>query len=127
VTSKKHRNTIPTAEDFARASAVMREQDRGLSDVRSIILSRFEKNGLHEMLLFYSADDMLVSYLFFATSVQMISSEQSGLTAQIKEAIIDELVIAGRGHRSRLKVIFEVDTHENVQKKYNGNYYKMLR
>jgi hypothetical protein len=121
-------NNIPTDEDFERARAATRQRDRGLSEVQTTILGLFFDQGLHQIFILYSPDnDLFVTYLFFVTDDQEKASEQSGLTDQIKNSVLDELERVGRGKRSSLKVNFEIDTDENVQKKYDGDYYARLR
>jgi hypothetical protein len=119
---------IPTEEDFAWADAAMRHRDRGLSEVRSIILNRFVANGLHQVFILYSPDnDLFGAYLFFNNEDEQIASEQSGLTEQIQASVLDELERVGRGEKSALNVDFEIDNDDNVQREYDGDYYSRLR
>jgi len=96
--------------------------------VRSRILERFQAAGLHEAFVLYSpAKDIFVAHLFYRRNSQINEAEASGLTAQIKHNIVEELVRVGRGNCETIKVNFEFDSHENVEANYEGDYYLRLR
>lgn len=123
-------NSIPSEEDFARAHAAMRERDQGLSDVRSIILGRFQKDGLHEAFIHYSpANKRFFAQLFFLRDDQIQEADKSGLVSQIKQTAIEEMERAGRGDRDVIKIEFEFefDSHENVEANFDGDYFLRLR
>lgn len=121
-------SNIPTDEEFAKAQAAMQLLDSGLSEASSAILNRFGGVGLHKVFIFYSpANDLFVAYLFFANAQRQAASENSDLLDQMKNSTLDELERAGRGKSSTLKVAFEIDTDENVQREFGGNYYERLR
>ena len=119
---------IPSDEDFARASAKMKERSRGLSDVRERILDRFQPGGeLHEFFIWYCSDRSFRAYVFYPHETDIKQAETSGLEARIKEAVFDELENVGRGNRQSVEVEFELDSHENVERGFEGNYYNRLR
>lgn len=121
-------NHIPSEEDFARARAAMRDRDRGLSEVRSRILERYNLAGLHEAFVLYSpAKELFVAHMFYRTNSQIGTAEASGVTSQIKNDIVEELVRVGRGSRETIKINFEVDSHENVAANFEGDYFLRLR
>lgn len=121
-------NNIPNPEDFARARAAMKENDRGLDEVRERICHRFREAGLHEaFVLFSPKKNLFVAYLFYQRNEQVEAAEKSGLSLGIKQAVIEELENVGRGNRDALKVDFEFDSHENVEASFEGDYYLRLR
>lgn len=121
-------NNIPTAEDFARARAAMKEHDRGLSEVRDKISKRFREAGLHETFVLYSpANALFVAYLFYQRNDQIEAAAKSGLSLQIKQAVLEELERVGRGNRETIKLDLEFDSHENVEANFEGDYYLRLR
>ena len=121
-------NNIPTDEDFKRAEAADADRNRGLSDVSSRILRRFGGNDVHQVFMFYSPRiDSFGAFVFYRTNKQVAEAEESGLSSQIRQAVIEELGRAGRGDRDTLKVEFEFDSHENVEANYEGDYYLRLR
>ena len=121
-------NSIPSEEDFARARAAMRENDRGLSEVRSRILISFQEAGLHEVFVFYSpANDLFVAHIFYRRNDQIKEADESGLTSRIKQAVVEELERVGRGNPDTIKIEFEFDSHENVEANFEGDYYLRLR
>lgn len=118
---------IPSKEDFARAKAAMRKNDQGLSEVRSQILDQFGARGVHELFVLFSpAANCFGVYVFYNLSAQIEEARRSGLAEEIEVAVLDSLERAGRGPRSSLNVNFEFDSHENVEKNYEGNYYDRL-
>lgn len=120
--------SIPSDEDFVRARAAMQERDRGLSEVRSTILNLFGPDGLHQFFILYSEPHNLFgAYLFFTTQSALVAAEHSGLTDAIKSSVADQLERVGRGEKAALNIRFEVDTDENVQNEYDGDYYARLR
>lgn len=122
------RKQFPSEEDLARARAAMQDRDRGLSEVCSQIVGRFQSSGLHEVFLLYSpANDVFVAHIFYCRTNQIQESEASGLASQIRREIVEELVRIGRGSRETIKVQFELDSHENVEANFGGNYFLRLR
>jgi hypothetical protein len=121
-------NSIPSEEDYARAKAAMRANDRGLSAVRANILDRFKDSGLHNFFILYSpAARRFGAYVFFRCDRHVSESDNSGLSAKIRDSVLDELVAVGRGGRDDLDVTFEFDSHENVERNYDGDYYNRMR
>lgn len=119
---------IPSDEDFARASQAMSENNRGLDKVHDRITKRFKNTCLHEFFMFYSPKiGTFGAFVFFRSNEQIAAAEKSGLSSQIKQAVIEELENVGRGDKDTLKVDFEFDSHENVEANYEGDYYLRLR
>lgn len=118
---------VPSEEEMARAKAAMREEYRGLSDVCDQILIRFRKDGVHEVYIFYDSDtDVFYPIIFYQWEKQIKEAEESGLSSRIKDAVYEELERVGRGNKDNIKVVFEFDSHENVEKNFDGNYYERL-
>jgi len=116
--------SIPTDEDFARARVAMRRNDRGLGDVRERVLERFRELGVHEAFVFYSpGKDTFVVYVFYEVERQIAEAQRSGLEARIMDAVYEELEDVGRGRRDSLRVDFEFDSHESVERSYEGDYF----
>ena len=125
---KMNSNNIPSEEDFRRAEAADAEQHRGLSDVRDQMLHRFKKDEVYELFMFYSEEiDTFGALVFYRWDKQIAEAEKSGLASQIKDAVFEELENVGRGSRDTIRVDFEFDSHENVEKYYGGNYFLRLR
>ncbi len=121
-------NSIPTDEDFRRASAEIDHEQRGLGEVRSALLKRFSDDGLEQTLIFYSpAKDSFGAYLFFTNERVRAQAEKSGLVDVIKDSVLTQLERVGRGKLATLNVTFEIDTDENVQRNFEGDYYLRLR
>lgn len=119
--------SIPSKEDFARAKAAMKKNDQGLSEVRGQLLNQFGVRGVHELFVLFSpALSCFGVYVFYRLNSQIEEAELSGLAEEIKAAIFEALERVGRGPRESLNVKFEFDSHENVEKEYDGNYYDRL-
>jgi hypothetical protein len=122
----KMKNKIPTDEEFARASAAMKYRLRGLSAVRDKILSRFH-GVLHEFFIWDCSETSFIANVFFPLEQQIGESKQSGLVSQIKEAVFEEMENVGRGNRNTIEIEFDFDSHERVERAFNGNYFDRLR
>lgn len=121
------KNNIPSEEDFARASAAMKKRSRGLSDVRERMLNHFKSSGmLHEFFILDCSDRAFRAYVFYPKDKDITVAHKSGLEAEIKDAVYDALEKVGRGDRNTLEVVFEIDSHENVEREFEGNYYNRL-
>jgi hypothetical protein len=106
----------------------MKERDRGLSEVGAKVLELFRREGLHEAFLFFSpASETFFAKLFYRLNAQVSEARESGLSDRIKQSLLVELERVGRGSRDALKVNFEFDSHENVERQFEGDYYLRLR
>ena len=122
------KKNIPTEEEFARASAILKERSRGLSQVRENILTIFGGgNGVHEFFILGGAGKHFTAYIFYQWDREIKEREDSGFSADIIESVFEEMDRVGRGNKKEIKINFEFDSHEVVQKKYKGNYYNRLR
>jgi hypothetical protein len=120
---------IPSEEEFRRASAWMREQDRGLSDVRAKLLDRFREAGVHEVFIFFSPKPpgTFVARVFYRRRDQVEESARTGVSSDIKESLLEELEKAGRGRREELQLDVAFDSDEDVQAHFGGDYSRRLR
>ena len=119
---------IPSKEDFLRAKAAMKKDDHGLSEVRERILAQFKSKGVHEFMVLYSRNtDSFGAYIFYEMDSQIEENVKTGLVEELKEAVYEGLVSVGRGIRGNIKVNFVFDSHENVVRNYEGDYYNRLR
>ncbi len=123
------KSNIPSDEEFARAKAAMRKQDHGLSQVRDRILKRFRERGVHEFFVLFSRPtSTFVAYVFYRCDEEIAKGDDSGFAAEIRDAVFEELAAAaGRGERDTLDVRFEFDSHENIERNFEGDYYNRLR
>lgn len=122
------KNNVPSAEDFAHAKAAIKQNDRGLSEVRELILNQFGSRGVHEVFVFFSPTaNCFGVYIFYRLISQIEQSKQSGLAEEIEAAVLETLEKVGRGPKASLNVRFEFDSHENIENLYGGNYYDRLR
>ena len=46
---------------------------------------------------------------------------------QVSDTVLDALEAEGHGPRATIALQVEMDSHENVQRKFNGDYYKRFR
>ena len=122
------KKNIPTEEEFARASAILKERSRGLSQVRENILTIFGGgNGVHEFFILGGVGKHFTVYIFYQWDREIKEKEDLGFSADIIESVFEEMDRVGRGNKSEIKINFEFDSNEVVQKKYKGNYYNRLR
>ena len=123
-----NKKNIPSAREFAMASASLRNHSRGLSEIRENILNYFkDEQFLHEFFIWDCSDKSFVVYVFYHLNKQIQEAENNGLSTRIEEQVYEELDNAGRGKRESIRIKFEFDSHENVELNYGGDYYSRLR
>ena len=109
---------IPSEEDFARANRKMRELEEGFRLIRESVLSEFkERAPIHSVWLFPNG-----AYVFYPKNSDIELCKDNGTSKALKEYIELEF-------KNKISATCEVnfDSHENVLKQYNGNYYKYFR
>lgn len=119
---------IPSEEDFARAKKFMADRYRNLDAVETAVKQRFKvRCPLHNVYLLAQEDVDFRAYVFFETDADVSACKADGTTKALEDAFYDELARYGRGERSKIVVAFEWDSHENVEKNYDGDYLSRLR
>jgi hypothetical protein len=99
-----------------------------LSEVCDAILGRFKPSGeVYEFFLLDSSEHWFGAYVFYRWDRQIEEAEKSGLASRIKEVVYEEMVKVGRGPREAIRIDFEFDSHENVERDYEGDYFLRLR
>ena len=76
---------------------------------------------------FVLTDITLQVWLFFDTDKTMSEYETNGTTQLVKQKYLDSLIQLDYPKNYLSEVNFIIDTDENVQKNYNGSYFKRLR
>jgi len=66
-------------------------------------------------------------FVFFSTDRDIEDCREIGIRQSIQDVSFDEITRVGLGRRDEVTVAFEFDSDENVQKKYEGNYWFRLR
>lgn len=119
---------IPTEEDFARASASLEKGSRGLNQIRESILCNYSREyKLHEFFIYDSTETSFRAYVFFEKEKDLKMAKKNREIEKIKLVIFKELERVERGGREEVDVVFEFDSHENVESKFEGNYFNRLR
>jgi hypothetical protein len=119
---------IPSDEDLARASRKMKEQSRGLDQVRENFVQTFkDRCRLYRFTIMPQGDNAFLTIVFFEKDKDLEACKKNGLDVEMMDCIYEELERAGRGTRSEITVRFEWDSDENVERKYHGNYFDRLR
>jgi hypothetical protein len=119
---------IPSAADFERADRLMAHRTRGLDRVRDRVLAHFRDRGeLHECFVFDVTEVAFRAYVFYEKEENIEAAQRTGLDQRIVEFVYDALEQEGRGNRKDIKVAFEFDSDENVQKKFKGSYWLRLK
>jgi hypothetical protein len=101
-------------------------------EVREAILNwaRAEKIdliGIEYVVPFVSTDKNLVAYLFFDTDDRVKEYKSDGTVQKVKEEFVRVLQAMKYKKSYLAKVDFVIDSDENVQKNYEGNYFYRLR
>ena len=124
----KKRSSIPTDEEFARASRLMRERMRGLDEISRQVIAHFGTTlPIHAFYLLPQSDVSFRGYLFLETDADTDAFKGSGLLAAVTDYIFTQFALAGRGDRPNTTLDIELDSHQNVNKTHHGNYFNRLR
>jgi len=119
---------IPGAAEFERASQLMADRARGLDQVRDDVLAQFQTSGqLFEFFILDQLDVDFRAYVFFRHDGDIDSAHETGLATRIVDFVYTALERHGRGRRGDITVAFEFDSHEHVQRSFEGNYWLRLR
>lgn len=81
---------------------------------------------MYEFFILDCAENAFRAYVFYRWAREVDAAEESGLAIDIRKAVFDSLAVVGRGVRNQLRVDFEFDSHENVERNYSGNYFNRL-
>jgi hypothetical protein len=120
---QKTSNT-PSDEEFERVHARMRAEESLYAGVRAKVLSSFPKVPLRDIFGFGDPAKRPDVWVFYETSRDIEVYRANGAERSIKEAIRRELVSVTS---KVVPVQITFDSHENVQRKCNGNYWKYLK
>ena len=120
-------NDIPSEEEFTRASEILRERSYGLSELRDEVLTKFRDEFIHEFFIFDVSDCSFKAYVFFQLEQQRKELIGTKFTFELEAYIYRQLEKFGRGKRENLQLEIEIDSHENVELKYGGDYFSRLR
>jgi len=117
---------IPTDEEFARASRVMEERARNLDRVREAVLAHFGKRyPLHDFFILDQRDVDFRAYAFLERDEDVEAMRKRGLDRELLDFVYEELERQGRG--TDIDVALELDSHENVVARFEGDYSLRLR
>ena len=120
---------IPSDEEFEQASRMMENAFRGLEIVEKRVMERFgnECRLVHFFILPGRNDREFHAYIFFKGNSDVKACKAQGIVDDIVDFVYEQLEDIGRGNRKNIRVLFEVDSDENVRKNYEGDYYLRLR
>jgi hypothetical protein len=114
---------IPSDEDFARAEKRQAEMSQAFSRIRETVLQEFNGHApLHDIWLFPDRTTNFRAHVFYRSDSDIATSKDNGSENSIREALVREFR-AWNGSSCAV----EFDSHENVLKKDNGNYYKHFK
>jgi len=119
---------IPSDEDFAKAKRLARERSKNLDVVNKSVMLQFKDIcPLHYFILMPQRNDQFWAGIFFVNDEDIAICEESGVSDQIQRFVYAELERQGRGKREDIKVAFEFDSDENVNRNFDGDYFLRLR
>jgi len=118
----------PSEEDFERAKRLARERARGLDSVCARVEERFGvQASLHSIYILPQRDVDFRAYVFFRTNDDLDRAEGTEVAQEIRDFVVTELERAGRGSKGEITVAFELDSDENVEANFEGDYLLRLR
>ena len=111
-----------TREDQFRLIEGARERLMNWAHARGIPLVRLD------FLVPFVADDFSLSaWLFYDTDASAAAREADGTTATLRHEFLAALRALGYPERWAGDITFNVDSHENVVRSYEGSYFYRLR
>jgi|GEM_PF-6314160 len=126
--AKPKTQSIPSEADFARAHAQMRESWRGVEAAKAIVEARFrEVPELHSMYLLPGDARSYQLAIFLNRNKDLGPAKESGLIRQMVETVCEALSQTRQEaiHIDAIQV--ELDSNENVNKQFGGNYFNRMR
>jgi hypothetical protein len=118
---------IPSEEKFARAHRKTQEEWRGVTEAHRKVWELFRyATELHEIYI-WPHDDYYGLLIFFKQDRDIEAAQASGLVQRMVEATRDQLRLTRAMTGNGPTVVAELDSDENVQRKFNGNYGSRLR
>lgn len=121
-------SNIPSDADFERAKRLARERSRNLDGVCDRVKEHFKGTApLHNVYILPQRDVDFRVYVFFRTDADIELCEVAGVSREIRDEVYAALERAGRGRRDDIKVAFEYDSDENVDRNFEGDYSLRLR
>jgi hypothetical protein len=108
------------------------EQFRFVETARERLISWAHAHGIPlvrvEFLVPFVADDFSLSmWLFYDTDASAVALEANGTTATLRREFLAALRALGYPERWLGEIAFDVDSHENVARSYEGSYFYRLR
>jgi hypothetical protein len=119
---------IPSAEDFARAKARIDEQSAVFNAVRKGFLRRFAGRApVRDIYLFPSPTTDYDAWIFYHSEADIEACRADGTEDLMVDAVTRLFAKARPDLLIGPTVSFQFDSHENVLRKCNGNYFQYLR
>jgi len=121
-------SSIPSDEDFARADRLDAERYRNLDLVEMSVKQHFVPIcQLNNIYILVQRDVNFRVYVFFKKDADLEDCKRNGITDAIAQFVREELERVGRGRKEDTSVAFEFDSHENVDRNFEGSYFNRLR
>lgn len=119
-------SNTPTEEDFDRASAMMGYRHRDWDEITATARTALSKIfDLHEFAIFPN-DCEFAAILFFRTNQDVLKAQGNGSEDRARD-ILTDIVRPFRPECKEIKILVELDSHENVTTKFDGSYFNRLR
>lgn len=117
-------------ERRAKAKAYMEKLDKNIDKVEvntKKYLFQNYSDTFHSIYILAHKNSRFAVFIFFNTEKQVNEIKLNDSFKTIEDFVYTELEKQGRGKREEINVNFEYDSHENVVKNYEGDYYLRLR
>lgn len=120
--------SIPTDEEFARASALMAARDRKCAKIKKFVFQSLNNRApLHDVYVFPGPNTGYQVYVFYKHESDIATCRDDGNEQLIKDAILEQCAAISNDLDHAPTVAFTFDSHEQVKKQFNGDYYKYFR
>ena len=118
--------SVPTQEEFNQASAKMAYRDRNWVEISATARAKLaDVFDLHEFAIFPNGCEF-AAILFLRTDEDVKRATESGGETKAREVLLN-VIRPFRQECAEIKILVELDSHENVIANYEGNYFNRLR
>src|SRR5262245_10747076 len=122
-----NQNSSGAESSFDRNLREITERYRGLNDIIALFEERFEPaHPLNNVVILPYADGTFSVYIFFETDSDLAQARSQETTLLMRDFVLDNLAMFGRGDRGELRVDFEFDSFEEVRRNFEGSYFYRL-
>lgn len=120
--------SIPTEDDFARATRLMAARDANWGEIHATALSKLLKVAdIHHFALFPRGKCDFAAIVFFATDRALAEAKAQGFDEVVRQTVEHSAEQSRADECVTYDILVELDSYENVKRNFGGSYFNRLR